>query len=127
LTTKAAVDAGRPGITAVVTDDPDAARDRSATEQGIYGSLPAYRHMMEAEGVGGPADLVIAGSEDHVAEDCGATPPQVRPTYGSRSLRATDPGADEAVTRQPCTGAHPGGKLPATTGTGCDCMDRGAH
>ena len=72
--TRAAADAARPaprilaGVTAVVNDDPDAARERSATEQGIYGSLPAYRQMMEAEGVGGPADLVIAGSEDHVAD-----------------------------------------------------------
>jgi len=73
--TSAAADAGRPaprilaGVTAVVTDDPDAARERSATEQGIYGSLPAYQHMMEAEGVRGPADLVIAGSEDRVADE----------------------------------------------------------
>src|SRR5262249_47324304 len=83
--TKAAPPAGRPapptpaGFPAVVTADPDAARERSATEQGIYGSLPAYQHMMEAEGVSGPADLVIAGSEAQVADglrnyaDAGAT------------------------------------------------------
>lgn len=72
--TAAAEAAGRPsprilaGITAVVTDDPAAARERSAVDQGIYGSLPAYQHMMEAEGVAGPADLVIAGTEEQVAE-----------------------------------------------------------
>lgn len=87
--TRAAAEAGRPaprvlaGITAVVTDDPDAARERSATEQGIYGSLPAYQHMLEAEGAAGPADLVIAGSEEQVAQglhryaDAGATDARV--------------------------------------------------
>ena len=74
---KAAGDAGRPaprilaGVTAVVTDDADAARERAASEQAIYGTLPAYRHMLDAEGVDGPADLVIAGTEDVVAEGLG--------------------------------------------------------
>jgi 5,10-methylenetetrahydromethanopterin reductase len=67
--TAAATEAGRPsprilaGVTVCVTDEPDAARTRSATEQGLYASLPAYQHMMQAEGVEGPADLVIAGDE----------------------------------------------------------------
>jgi len=70
--TAAAADAGRPaprilaGVTACVTDDPDAVRARSAAEQGLYGSLPAYQRMLQAEGVNGPADLVIAGDEDTV-------------------------------------------------------------
>ncbi len=69
----AAEEAGRDaprvlaGITAVVTDDPAGARARSVAEQAVYGSLPAYQHMMEAEGVEGPADLLVAGSEDEVA------------------------------------------------------------
>lgn len=83
--TAAAAEAGRPaprvlaGVTAVVTDDPDAARARSAVEQGIYGSLPAYQHVLAAEGVAGPPDLVVAGSEAQVAAglrryaDAGAT------------------------------------------------------
>lgn len=72
--TEAATEAGRPaprildGVTAVVTDDPDAARAHVASEQAIYGSLLAYQHMMEAEGVDGPADLVIAGTEAQVAD-----------------------------------------------------------
>ncbi len=69
----AAEEAGRPaprvlaGVSACVTDDPGAARERAATEQAVYATLPAYRAMFEAEGVDGPADLLIAGDEDHVA------------------------------------------------------------
>jgi F420-dependent oxidoreductase-like protein len=82
---QAAAEVGRPeprilaGVTAVVTDDPESARERSTQEQGVYGSLPAYQHMMRAEGVDGPADLVIAGDEAAVTEglrryaDAGAT------------------------------------------------------
>jgi 5,10-methylenetetrahydromethanopterin reductase len=71
---EAAAAAGRPeprilaGVTACVTDDADAARARSSDAQGMYGMLPAYQRMMEAEGVGGPADLVIAGSEEAVLD-----------------------------------------------------------
>lgn len=70
---EAAAAAGRPeptilaGVTVVVTADPDAARQRSAVEQGMYGTLPAYQRMLDAEGLAGPADLVIAGDEDAVA------------------------------------------------------------
>lgn len=72
--TGAAAEAGRSaprilaGVTACVTDDPDAVRARSTAEQGLYGSLPSYRHMLQAEGVDGPADLVIAGDEALVAQ-----------------------------------------------------------
>jgi F420-dependent oxidoreductase-like protein len=71
---RAASDAGRPpprvlaGVTACVTDDPDAARERAASEQAMYATLPAYQRVMQAEGVDGPADLVIAGDEDTVAD-----------------------------------------------------------
>lgn len=72
--TEAAAEAGRPaprilaGVTACVTDDPDAVHARSAAEQGLYGSLPAYQHMLQAEGVDGPSDLVIVGDEAIVAQ-----------------------------------------------------------
>ncbi|HYA68426.1 MAG TPA: TIGR03564 family F420-dependent LLM class oxidoreductase [Acidimicrobiales bacterium] len=74
IITRAAAEAGRPaprilaGVTACVTDDPDAARARSAVAQGMYGALPAYQRMMRAEGVAGPADLVVAGDEETVAQ-----------------------------------------------------------
>lgn len=67
------------GITAVVTDDPGAARARAAQDQGIYSGLPAYQRMLTAEGVDGPEDLVIAGDEAEVVAgisryaDAGAT------------------------------------------------------
>ena len=71
---RAAESAGRPeprilaGVTAVVTDDPADAHQRAATQQALYGLMPAYRHMLDAEGVAGPADLVIAGNEAIVAD-----------------------------------------------------------
>jgi F420-dependent oxidoreductase-like protein len=97
--TAAATEAGRPsprilaGVTACVTDDPDAVRTRSATEQGLYASLPAYQHMMQAEGVEGPADLVIAGDEETVARgiqryaDAGATDVRVTILSGTTAER----------------------------------------
>ena len=33
----------------------------------MYGGLPSYRAMFDREGVEGPGDVVIAGSEDEVA------------------------------------------------------------
>jgi alkanesulfonate monooxygenase SsuD/methylene tetrahydromethanopterin reductase-like flavin-dependent oxidoreductase (luciferase family) len=95
----AATEAGRPsprilaGVTVCVTDDPDAVRTRSATEQGLYASLPAYQHMMQAEGVEGPADLVIAGDEETVAlgiqryADAGATDVRVTILSGTTAER----------------------------------------
>jgi F420-dependent oxidoreductase-like protein len=71
--TQAAADAGRPsprilaGITVCVTDNPDAARDRAAAEQAMYGTLPAYQRVLQAEGVEGPGGLVITGDEETVA------------------------------------------------------------
>jgi alkanesulfonate monooxygenase SsuD/methylene tetrahydromethanopterin reductase-like flavin-dependent oxidoreductase (luciferase family) len=97
--TQAAADAGRPpprilaGITAVVTDDPDAARQRAAVEQAVYATLPAYQHMLETEGVDGPADLVIAGRENVVADglrryaDAGATDVRVTILAGDDTER----------------------------------------
>ncbi|HLF40025.1 MAG TPA: hypothetical protein VI854_00990 [Acidimicrobiia bacterium] len=33
----------------------------------MYGTLPAYRRLLDEEGVDGPADVHIAGDEDEVA------------------------------------------------------------
>ncbi len=81
----AAEAAGRPApqvIAAVpvcCTDDVDAARAKAAEEYVIYGQLPSYRAMLDREGMGGPEDLALIGSADHIAEgmqrflDAGAT------------------------------------------------------
>ncbi|MGV9676541.1 LLM class F420-dependent oxidoreductase [Nocardia sp. NPDC003482] len=73
LLTEAAAEAGRPAPRVVcplpvcVTDDVDGARQRAAKTFKVYGTLPSYRAMMDREGVEGPADLAIIGSEDQVA------------------------------------------------------------
>ena len=67
---RAAADAaGRPaprivaGFPVVLTDDPAAARETAASLFSIYGTLPSYRAMLDAEGVAGPSDIAIAGDE----------------------------------------------------------------
>lgn len=63
---------GRPaprilaGIPICVTDDPDGTRQRAAGVFAIYGILPSYRAMLDREGLEGPADLALVGSEDEV-------------------------------------------------------------
>ena len=51
-----------------VTDDPDTARDLVAQSLTVYGRLPSYRAMLDIEGVDGPADISLIGSEEQVAE-----------------------------------------------------------
>ncbi len=70
----AAADAGRPTPSVVcslpvwVTDQPDKAREIVAKTLTIYGQLPSYRAMLDIEGVDGPADISLIGSEEQVAE-----------------------------------------------------------
>ena len=70
---KAAADAGRPApkivaaLPIAVTNDPDALRQEAASTFEIYGGLPSYRAMLDAEGAGGPADVAIVGDEETVA------------------------------------------------------------
>ncbi len=83
--TKAAEEAGRPaprvvaGIQVALTPDVDAARERAARVFAIYPTLPSYRAMLDIEGAGSAADLVIAGDEAAVESqirsyfDAGAT------------------------------------------------------
>jgi F420-dependent oxidoreductase-like protein len=72
--TGAAAKVGRPAprviaaLPVCVTNDPDGTRDRVATALTIYGQLPSYRKMLDREGVEGPADLALLGSEAEVAE-----------------------------------------------------------
>lgn len=66
---RAAEAAGRPAprvvccLPVMVTDDPDAARERAAQVFQVYGHLPAYRAMLDREGASGPADVAIVGDE----------------------------------------------------------------
>lgn len=74
----AASDAGRRAPRVVcslpvwVTDRPDEARRIVADSLTIYGQLPSYRAMLDIEGVDGPADISLIGSEDRVAEGLAA-------------------------------------------------------
>ncbi len=75
---EAAAKAGRgaPRIIATlpvcITDDEDAVREQVSQGLSMYGKLPSYRAMFDREGVEGPGDLVLAGSEGRVAEALGA-------------------------------------------------------
>jgi F420-dependent oxidoreductase-like protein len=72
--TAAAEKAGKraPAIAAslpiCVTNDPDGAREKAATEFQVYGYLPSYRAMLDKEGAQGPADVAIVGDEATVAK-----------------------------------------------------------
>ena len=67
---EAAAGAGRPdprvvgGYPVILTNKPDAARQKIAEGLTIYGQLPSYRAMLDREGVDGPADIAIAGDEN---------------------------------------------------------------
>ncbi len=50
-----------------VTEDPDAARQVAAKNFMMYGHLPSYKAMLDKEGVEGPGDIAIVGSEEEVA------------------------------------------------------------
>lgn len=71
---QAAADAGRPeprivaALPVCVTDDVDAARTRAEEVFAVYNTLPSYRAMMDIEGVAGPKDLAIVGSEAEVRD-----------------------------------------------------------
>jgi F420-dependent oxidoreductase-like protein len=98
---EAAQAAGRPeprivaGVPVCVTDDVAAARAFAAQKLRVYGALPAYRAMLEREGVGGPEDLLVAGSaakvRDQLAEYAAA---------GATDLRAGALCAGEAETER---------------------------
>ncbi|MDH3680322.1 MAG: TIGR03564 family F420-dependent LLM class oxidoreductase [Acidimicrobiia bacterium] len=70
----AAADAGRPEPAIVcslpvwVTDRADEAREMVARSLTIYGELPSYRAMLDIEGVAGPADISLIGTENQVGE-----------------------------------------------------------
>jgi alkanesulfonate monooxygenase SsuD/methylene tetrahydromethanopterin reductase-like flavin-dependent oxidoreductase (luciferase family) len=51
-----------------VTDDVTAARARAKKTLGGYGALPSYRAMLDREGLAGPEEAVLTGSEDAVRD-----------------------------------------------------------
>lgn len=63
----------------VVTDDADGLRAESQERFGLAAQLPSYARMFELEGVSGPGDAIVAGSEREVEAalrrllDAGAT------------------------------------------------------
>jgi F420-dependent oxidoreductase-like protein len=63
---------GRPrvvaGLPICVTDDVAGARAHAAEKLGVYGTLPAYRAMLEREGVTGPEGVLLAGDEAEVRD-----------------------------------------------------------
>jgi F420-dependent oxidoreductase-like protein len=72
----AAAEAGRAedavrvvaGLPISVTDDVDGARAQAAELFGLYGTLPAYRAMLDREGYANPEDAAIIGDEKTVSE-----------------------------------------------------------
>jgi F420-dependent oxidoreductase-like protein len=71
--TAAADKAGRPapriiaGLPVCVTEDPDGARELAAKQFAVYGTLPAYRAMLDREGAATPGDIALVGDEEAVA------------------------------------------------------------
>jgi F420-dependent oxidoreductase-like protein len=66
---------GAPRIVATlpvcIADDEETVRQTVARGLSMYGKLPSYRAMFDREGVDGPGDLVLAGSEERVADALG--------------------------------------------------------
>jgi F420-dependent oxidoreductase-like protein len=75
--TKAAAAAGRPapqviaGLPVVVTSDAGAARESLAATFAIANDAPAYRAVLDAEGVSSVADVSIVGDEEQVSAQLG--------------------------------------------------------
>ena len=97
----AAAEAGRPepmvvvALPVCVTRDVDAARDKASESWALYGQLPSYRAMLDREGVAGPSDVAMVGSEAEVRErvrrlaDIGATEFCGSPFGSSEEVKAT--------------------------------------
>ncbi|MFZ4585365.1 MAG: TIGR03564 family F420-dependent LLM class oxidoreductase [Acidimicrobiia bacterium] len=72
-----------------VTDDPNGAREFAAQVFSVYGQLPSYRAMLDREGVAGPGDVAIVGSEQEVGDAIRALAP-----IGVTDFVAVDIGGD---------------------------------
>ena len=99
--TAAAREAGRPaprimvGLPILLTEDAAAGRARADEEFAIYGRLPSYRAMLEAEGATGPGDIAVVGDEAAIAgtlkrvEEMGATDFQATPFGDEEEIART--------------------------------------
>ncbi len=97
----AAAEAGRPepligvGLPVCVTSDMDAARAAAAEQYIMYGGLPSYRAMLDREGVEGPADVAIVGTQSEVRAqvrrlaDIGTTELIAAPFGSAEEIQAT--------------------------------------
>ena len=74
------------GLPVCVTGDSSDARARAARSLRLYGELPSYRAMLDREGLEGPGDVCVIGTEEQVAEqlaaffEAGATSVAAAPT-----------------------------------------------
>jgi alkanesulfonate monooxygenase SsuD/methylene tetrahydromethanopterin reductase-like flavin-dependent oxidoreductase (luciferase family) len=70
----AAINAGRPaprivaGLPVAVHDDVAAARAAAAEQFSVYGTLPNYQRILAHGGISSPAEAVVVGDEDDVAD-----------------------------------------------------------
>jgi F420-dependent oxidoreductase-like protein len=70
--TQAAAAAGRPSprvvvaLPTIVTDDEAEGREHADEQLRGYGDIPVYRAVLDREGVAGPADVSVVGSEHSV-------------------------------------------------------------
>ena len=55
----------------MVTNNPDAARNKIAEMLEIYGQLPSYRAMLDKEGYASPVDAALIGDEDTLRQRIG--------------------------------------------------------
>ena len=101
---EAAAQAGRPAPRIVValpvalTGDAGAARDLAGRVFKTYGSLPAYRAMLDREGAAGPADVAIVGDHDAI---------------GEQLLRLAEAGATDFIASLYALGDHDAGLDPS--------------
>jgi F420-dependent oxidoreductase-like protein len=70
--------AGRPApriaaiVSGIVTADVEAARARAEQSMGPYAAIPAYRALLDREGVAHPTDLMAIGDEQVLADQVAA-------------------------------------------------------
>ena len=83
------------GLPVCVTDDEPDARARVAHSLRMYGNLPSYRAMLDREGLDGPGDVCVIGTEEQVAAqlagyfEAGATSVAAAPTGNPEEVERT--------------------------------------
>lgn len=82
------------GLPVCVTGDRADARARAARTLRLYGELPSYRTMLDREGLEGPGDVCVLGTESEVAEQLAAYFES-----GATSIAAAPTGTPEEVER----------------------------